>query len=127
FGANRADLDTRVKAIEVAVFVPMLLLLVPRLGPQGAAYAGIGCYLVGAAGRIIAATGLIGCRRILLPVLAFAGLIASSEVFVRQLRILEPHAAALLSLLIGLSFLLVEGRGLYGVLRTAIQNRMAAT
>jgi hypothetical protein len=104
--------------------------MVPRLGPKGAAYAGIGCYLVGAGGRIIAAMGIIGCRRILVSFLAFAGLITLSEVIVRQLPVLGAHAAALLSLLIALSFLLVEGRGVYGLLRTAIQNiqnRMAAT
>jgi PST family polysaccharide transporter len=52
FGANRADLDAKAKFLETSIFVPAVLVLVPRLGVTGAGYAGIVTYLLAAILRL---------------------------------------------------------------------------
>jgi O-antigen/teichoic acid export membrane protein len=51
-GANRADLDAKAKVLETSIFVPAVLILVPRLGVTGAGYAGIVTYLLAAVLRL---------------------------------------------------------------------------
>lgn len=43
---GRADLDAKAKMIEAAVFIPATLLLVPRMGMMGAAWAGVLSYFL---------------------------------------------------------------------------------
>jgi O-antigen/teichoic acid export membrane protein len=52
-GRNRADLDAKAKFVEAAIFVPLTVLLVTRVGAIGAAWAGVASYAVAAILRIV--------------------------------------------------------------------------
>jgi O-antigen/teichoic acid export membrane protein len=58
-GVRRPELDARTKIVEVAVFVPAVLLLVPTYGGAGAAIAGGSSYFLGALIRVILAVRMV--------------------------------------------------------------------
>jgi lipopolysaccharide exporter len=58
-GFKRADLDAKAKVVEALIFIPMTLVLVPRMGALGAAWAGIVTYAVAAAIRFILAARML--------------------------------------------------------------------
>lgn len=60
---GRADVDAKAKAVEVAIFIPGCLVLVPALGPIGAAYAGVASYCVALLLRVFAVTHLFEIDR----------------------------------------------------------------
>ena len=123
-GANRADMDAKAKSMEVLVFVPAVLLLVPRLGAAGAAYAGIASYLIAVGVRLIFISRVISRpREFAVPLLTFIALVIIGYALSRTVPVFQAHsllAAIFLVLFIAASFVSVERQG-NAVLLRALQ------
>jgi O-antigen/teichoic acid export membrane protein len=113
-GANRADLDAKAKFLETSIFVPAVLVLVPRLGVSGAAYAGIMTYLLAAILRLgFTVRLLLHGWKLFVRVLAFVLLTAIGYGAVLWSPIIHAHsvfAAGLMCLLITVGFVAVQYR-----------------
>lgn len=128
-GTNRADLDAKAKAMETMIFIPAVLVLVPRMGASGAALAGIVTYVVAALSRFLFVTRLIQKGRdLMIPVLILTVLIGACYAVSRYVSMLHAPAAAAaftLCLLICLSFACVDGGRLRDQFRILKQTQEA--